>query len=69
MPVKKSGGGNWIGDLKKGGLHKSLGLPEGQTIPANKLKAAARGDYGPKAQKQAQAANTLRGLRPKGERG
>lgn len=61
-------GGNWIGSLKKGGLHKSLGVPESKKIPAGKMSAALKGEYGPKAQKQAQAAKTLKSLRPKGER-
>ena len=42
--------------FKKGGLHRSLGVPEGKPIPAKKVAAAARGDYGPKAAKQAQFA-------------
>lgn len=39
--------------FKKGGLHKSLGVPQGKKIPASKLKAALAGKYGPKAKKQA----------------
>lgn len=38
---------------KKGGLHASLGVPQGKTIPKSKLRAAAAGKYGPKAKKQA----------------
>ena len=50
----------------KGGLHKSTGTPAGQKIPASKKAAAARGDYGPKAKKQAQfAKNVLTGGRKK----
>ncbi len=37
----------------KGGLHKSLGVPAGQPIPATKMAGALAGNYGPKAQKQA----------------
>jgi hypothetical protein len=39
--------------FKKGGLHESLGVPQGQPIPPGKKAAALRGDYGPKAKKQA----------------
>jgi hypothetical protein len=66
MATKKSGsgssgkkvtisGGNGKPPVQfsKGGLHRSLGVPEGQTIPAAKMAAAKRGDYGPKAKAQA----------------
>ena len=46
----------------KGGLHRSTNTPQGQKIPASKMAAALRGDYGPKAQKQARFARTLRGF-------
>jgi hypothetical protein len=50
--------------VKTGGLHASVGVPQGQKIPAAKLAAAARGEFGPKAQKQAQfAQNVLTGPR------
>jgi hypothetical protein len=39
--------------FEQGGLHKSLGVPEGQKIPPAKMAAAKRGDYGPKAKAQA----------------
>jgi hypothetical protein len=39
--------------FQPGGLHKSLGVPEGQPIPPAKMAAAAAGDYGPKAKAQA----------------
>ena len=42
-----------------GGLHQSLGVPEGQKIPAAKMAAAARGEFGPKAQKQANLAQGM----------
>lgn len=45
--------------FEKGGLHRSLGVPQGQKIPAKKVAAAARGDYGPKAQKQANFAQNV----------
>jgi len=37
-------GKKWIqkADIKKGALHKDLGVPEDQTIPVSKLKAAAK---------------------------
>jgi hypothetical protein len=42
-----------------GGLHKSVGVPQGQKIPAAKMAAAARGDYGPKAKAQASLAQGM----------
>lgn len=41
---------------KKGGLHQSLGVPQGQPIPKSKLRAAKAGKYGPKAEKEANLA-------------
>jgi hypothetical protein len=49
----------------KGGLHKSVGVPQGQKIPAAKMAAAKRGDYGPKAKAQA---NLAAGLLAKGRK-
>lgn len=49
----------------KGGLHRSLGVPEGQKIPAKKL-AKALHSKSPKVQKQARLAKTLAKLRPRG---
>ena len=45
--------------FEKGGLHKSVGVPEGQKIPAAKMAAAKRGEYGPKAQVQANMATGM----------
>jgi len=42
--------------FEKGGLHKSVGVPEGEPIPAAKMAAAKRGDLGPKAREQANLA-------------
>jgi len=39
--------------FKKGGLHRQLGVPEGQPIPVSKKKAALAGNYGPLAKKRA----------------
>ena len=54
---------NWIkGAIKhKGGLHRSLDIPEKKKIPMSKIKAAAkkRGKVG----KQARLAETLSKLR------
>jgi len=49
--------------LKKGGLHRALGIPEGKKIPAGTLRAAAekKGRLG----KMARVAETLKGLRKK----
>ena len=50
--------------FRKGGLHRSLGVPQGKKIPASKRRAALAGRYGPKAKRQAQfAKNVLTGGR------
>jgi hypothetical protein len=50
---------NWIaGAVKnKGGLHRSLGIPEGQKIPKAKIAAAAKQPG--KVGKEARLAKTL----------
>lgn len=55
---------DWIeGATKnKGGLHRSLGVPEGQKIPAAKVEAATHSSD-PTVRKQANLAETLKGLR------
>lgn len=45
--------------FQKGGLHKSLGVPQGETIPAAKMAAAKAGKFGPAAQKQANFATGM----------
>ena len=45
--------------FQKGGLHRSLGVPAGEKIPASKMAAAKAGRYGPKAQKQANMATGM----------
>lgn len=47
----------------RGGLHKSLGVPEGQTIPDEKIEAAAKQKG--KVGAQARLAETLKGLKKK----
>ena len=39
--------------FEKGGLHRSLHVPQRQKIPASKMIAAKRGEYGARARKQA----------------
>jgi len=51
--------------FSKGGLHRSTNTPEGETIPESKVSAAAAGEYGPKAKRQA---NMARGMLAKGRR-
>lgn len=51
--------------FKKGGLHETLGVPEGQPIPPAKMSAALAGEYGPKGKKQAELAQTLEGMNRK----
>lgn len=46
----------------KGGLHRSLGVPEGQKIPEDRIEAATHSEN-PKTRKQANFAKTLEGLR------
>ena len=45
--------------FSKGGLHRSVGVPEGLKIPASKLAAAKAGEYGPKAKRQANMASGM----------
>ena len=60
-PVKAAGG-KWIQSAIKhpGALHKSLGVPEGKTIPAGKLTKAAKSSG--KVGKEARLAQTLKGF-------
>jgi hypothetical protein len=57
------GSHRWIKDAikKPGALHKSLGVPAGQNIPAKKLNKAANSDN-PLMAKRANLAKTLKGL-------
>lgn len=59
----------WIGSAIKhpGALHEQLGVPEGETIPAKKLAAAA--SKGGKLGRRARLAETLKKLRHKGHPG
>jgi hypothetical protein len=52
--------------FKKGGLHEVLGVPQGQPIPADKVKKALAGDYGPKVKRMAVFA--FRGALAKGRK-
>ena len=54
---------NWIkGAIKRPGqLHRDLGVPQGQKIPAKKLTAAAHSDN-PKVRQRAGLAKTLKGM-------
>jgi hypothetical protein len=56
---------NWIAGAtkNKGALHKNLGVPAGEKIPAAKLKAAAA--KGGKVGKEARLAETLKGFKKK----
>lgn len=47
----------------KGALHRQLGVPEGQNIPAKKLSAAA--EKGGTLGRRARLAQTLKKLHPK----
>ncbi len=56
---------NWIAGAtkNKGALHRNLGVPQGQKIPAAKVAAAAKGTG--KIAKEAKLAQTLGKLRKK----
>ncbi len=45
--------------FKKGGLHRSIGVPDSQKIPAAKRIAALKGKFGEKAKKQANFAKNV----------
>ena len=47
---------------RKGALHRELGVPEGEKIPAKKMAAASRSDN-PLIRKQAALAKTLKGFK------
>lgn len=55
---------NWIAGAIKhpGALHKKLGVPEGEKIPAKKMEKAAK-SKNPTTRKQVTLARTLSGLR------
>lgn len=54
-----------IHHLRKGGLHRALGVPEDETIPASKIEAATHSDN-PHVVHMANFAKTLKGF-SKGE--
>lgn len=56
---------NWIAGAtkNKGALHRALGVPQGEKIPAKKLAAAAK--KGGKVGKEARLAETLRKMHKK----
>lgn len=62
---RKAGGKKWIaGAIKKpGALHKSLGVPKGEKIPAKKLASAA--EKGGKLGQRARLAQTLKKINKK----
>ena len=57
---------NWIkGAIKHpGALHRTLGVPEGQKIPASKLASAAHSSN-PTTRRRAALAKTLKGMHKK----
>ena len=54
---------HWIANAtkNKGALHRHLGVPEGEKIPAEKL-AAAKNSKNPKIRREAALAHTLMGM-------
>jgi hypothetical protein len=63
MHPRADGGGNWIAGAteNKGALHKKLGVPAGQKIPAKKMAKAAHSSN-PTERKEASLAKTLKGM-------
>lgn len=63
---KKSSDGKWISKAIKhpGALHRELGVPEGEKIPAKKMAKAAH-SKSPKIRKQVALAKTLSHMRKK----
>jgi hypothetical protein len=61
--VREDGGGNWIkGAIKHpGALHRQMGIPAGEKIPAKKLAAAA--EKGGTLGRRARLAQTLAKMR------
>jgi len=51
-----------IHHMRKGGLHRALGVPEGENIPAEKL-AAAKHSSNPHVVHMANFASTLKGFK------
>ena len=64
--VDKTKDGLWISKMgmKKGALHRELGVPEGKKIPAKKLKKAEH-SKNPTQKKRAILAETLKGFKKK----
>lgn len=62
--VDKTKDGLWISKMgmKKGALHKELGVPEGKKIPAKKLKKAEH-SKNPTLKKRAVLAETLKSFK------
>lgn len=58
----------WIqtADISKGGLHRSLGVPAGEKIPAGKVEAATHSSD-PKVRRQANLAQTFAHIRKPGK--
>jgi hypothetical protein len=56
-------GGNWISGAIKhpGALHRELGVPQGEKIPAQKI-AAAKHSSNPTLRKRANLADTLKSM-------
>lgn len=59
--------GEKAGTIRPGGLHRSLGIPEGEKIPADRIDAAAHSDN-PRERKQANLAKVFAHIRPSGHK-
>lgn len=60
-------GDKWMNspEIHKGGLHRSLGIPEGKKIPEKRIIKAEHSRK-PKIRKEAYLAETYKKLRPQG---
>jgi hypothetical protein len=56
---------DWIkGAIKRPGqLHRDLGVPQGKTIPGDKMKSALAGQFGKATTRRARLARTLKGFK------
>lgn len=59
MAAKKKWAREAFKESHKGRLHRALNVPEDQTIPDDKMRAALAGHHGPDVRKMAQAAHNI----------
>lgn len=57
-----------LSDMRRGGLHRALGVPEGEDIPAAKMEEA-KNSTDEHVRKMASFAETLKGFKHGGDKG